>query len=213
MLTDGVTEFQRVSCFRLAVHLKKSGLPQDLAVAALRAWAGKNHPSDGKAVINAQEIIEQTASAYAKPYRSCGCEDPAIQPFCDLRCHVLAKSAPARDLGADPTPVSKRSIAMSNAAPRRPIKAFQAGAIHASIWRNEIEQDGSTVVRHSIRIDKRYFDAKRKAWLDSDCLFANDLPRVRLVVEKAFEFITLREREPDAEFESTPVVNEEPVSA
>ena len=102
---------------------------------------------------------------------------------------------------------------MSNTAPARPIKAFHAGTIRASIWRNEVEQDGRTVVRHSIRIDKDYFDAQRREWQRSECLFVNDLPRVRLVAGKAFEFITLREREPDAEIESAPTANEEVVSA
>ena len=32
MLTEGVDSYQRVSCFRLAVHLKRNGLPFDLAL-------------------------------------------------------------------------------------------------------------------------------------------------------------------------------------
>ncbi len=102
---------------------------------------------------------------------------------------------------------------MSDNASNRPIKTFQAGTIRASIWRHEALQDGRTVAQHTVRIDKRYFDAQRAEWRDSDYLFANDLPRVRLVAEQAFKFITLREREPDTEPNPAAVADEEAVSA
>ncbi len=37
MLAEGVNSFQRVSCFRLAVRLKRSGMPYDLALITLKA--------------------------------------------------------------------------------------------------------------------------------------------------------------------------------
>jgi len=52
ILAEGVSAYQRVSCFRLAVHLKRNGIPYDLVVAVLKAWAKKNRPADGKGVIN-----------------------------------------------------------------------------------------------------------------------------------------------------------------
>ena len=88
MLKDGVVRFQRVSCFRLAVHFKRLGLPYDLTVAALKTWALKNEPVDGKGVIRDSEIISQTRCAYEKSYIGYGCEDPAIKPFCDPSCPV-----------------------------------------------------------------------------------------------------------------------------
>jgi hypothetical protein len=88
MLANGVTAFQRVSCFRLAVQLKRIGIPFDLTVAALMTWAGKNRPTDGKQIITESEIREQASSAYNGPYRCCGCEDPAVKPFCDSTCPV-----------------------------------------------------------------------------------------------------------------------------
>ena len=93
MLAQGVAGYQRVACFRLAVHLKKAGLPQDATLACLRAWAGKNRPADGKGIIVDSEIAQQTASAYASSYRGCGCEDPAISPYCDPSCGIRSRSA------------------------------------------------------------------------------------------------------------------------
>ncbi len=88
MFEEGVSENQRVACFRLAVHLRKIGLPWDIATAALQQWATKNYPRDGNRVITDDEIKAQSASAYLKEYRGNGCEDPAVQPFCDPSCPI-----------------------------------------------------------------------------------------------------------------------------
>ncbi len=98
MLREGVPEYQRVSCFRLAVHLKKAGLPLDTAVAALRCWAQKNTPRNGKRIITDREIHSQAGWAYEKDYRGCGCEDEHIRRYCDSssRLHTPSKRSAAR---------------------------------------------------------------------------------------------------------------------
>ena len=88
MLTEGVSDYQRVACFRLAVQLKKAGLPKDLAVAALKAWAAKNRPAGEKRVITEDEIRAQVTGAYSRDYRSFGCGDPAVAPYCDPDCSL-----------------------------------------------------------------------------------------------------------------------------
>ena len=90
MLAEGVDSYQRVSCFRLAVHLKRNGLPFDLALTVLKAWAKKNHPADGKGIITDQEIEHQTRCAFENSYRSLGCEDPAIAAYCDKNCSLYS---------------------------------------------------------------------------------------------------------------------------
>lgn len=91
MLQNGVSRYQRVSCFRLAVHLKRLGLPCDVAVAALNIWALKNRPRDGKKVITEREIVEQTSYAFDKDYRGYGCNSEAVAPFCEPDCPVVQK--------------------------------------------------------------------------------------------------------------------------
>ena len=88
MLASGVTHYQRVSCFRLAVHLKRLGLPYDAAIAALKVWAQKNRPQVGKQIISESEITAQTLYAYAKDYRGYGCNSEAVAPFCEPDCPV-----------------------------------------------------------------------------------------------------------------------------
>lgn len=92
MLREGVRANQRVACFRLAVQLRKAGFPYDGAIGRLSAWAQRNRPIGGKAIIRESEIRSQTRSAYRKAYCSCGCEDPAVSPFCDPSCVVRGKS-------------------------------------------------------------------------------------------------------------------------
>ena len=90
MLADGVSSYQRVSCFRLAVHLKRNGMPYDLALIVLKAWAQKNQPAEGKRIITEREIEYQTKCAFENTYRSFGCEDPAIAAHCDENCPLFA---------------------------------------------------------------------------------------------------------------------------
>jgi hypothetical protein len=91
MLQNGVFRYQRVSCFRLAVHLKRLGLPFELTVSALKTWALKNQPNNGKGVITEHEIIEQTKCAFNKDYRGYGCDSEAVAPFCHSDCPIWAQ--------------------------------------------------------------------------------------------------------------------------
>jgi len=100
MLAEGVNQYQRVACFRLAVQIRKAGLPEDIAVAALIAWAAKNRPIGEKGVITDAEIGQQTHWAYTRDYCGCGCEDPAILPYCQSPCPVASSK------GNDAAPVA-----------------------------------------------------------------------------------------------------------
>jgi len=92
MLNEGVRDYQRVACFRLAIHLKRIGLPVDLALATLKSWADKNQPPSGKRIITESEIISQPRYAYQHNYRGYGCGDPAIIPYCDPQCPLVQKN-------------------------------------------------------------------------------------------------------------------------
>lgn len=90
MLGEGVVLYQRVSCFRLAVHLKRVGMPYDLSVATLKAWARKNRPQEGRRIITDREVEYQTKCAFEHSYSSFGCEDPAVSDHCDEKCPLYA---------------------------------------------------------------------------------------------------------------------------
>ncbi len=88
MLSDGVTESQRCRCFHLAVQLRRVGLPKDVAVAALKTWALKNRPANGKGVIREDEILRQTSSAYETNCPGYRCDSPYLKPYCEATCPI-----------------------------------------------------------------------------------------------------------------------------
>ena len=91
ILSEGVTFDQRICTFRLAINLKKAGLPLDLTIATLSVWAQKNRPKDGKRIITEKEIESQAEYAYQKDYRGCGCEEAVIASFCDNSCPLASR--------------------------------------------------------------------------------------------------------------------------
>ncbi len=92
MLNEGVTFNQRVACFRIAVHLKRVGLPYDAVIAILTNWRFKNHPEENKGIITASEIEELVGWAFKNDYTGYGCNERIIESFCDPQCPVILKN-------------------------------------------------------------------------------------------------------------------------
>ena len=92
ILDQGVCENQRVACFRLAVHLKRIGLPFDIAMVVLKVWSLKNRPANGKQRITDHEIKSQAQWAYEKEYRGYGCGEPVIKSFCSKDCPLFQRT-------------------------------------------------------------------------------------------------------------------------
>ena len=86
MLKNGVYFDQRIACFRLALNLKRIGLPLDICIGTLLNWRQKNNPINGKRIITADEVKEQTRWAYSKDYKGYGCDEPIIKSFCNSKC-------------------------------------------------------------------------------------------------------------------------------
>lgn len=74
----------------------------------------------------------------------------------------------------------------------KPVKSFKAANIEASVWRQEVERNGQIVMRHSVRIQKQYRN-KDGDYEKTDYYFRDDLPKLILVAQKAFDFIALKE--------------------
>ena len=192
MLVEGVRSLQRVSCFRLAVHLKGTGLPMEHALAVLYEWARRIRPAEGKRIITPGEIQSQTRHAYDRPYRSYGCDDPAIQAFCVPGCPVRNAAPCSTAYESQPTCASQRRPAMSGTTPNRPVKELRVRNLSLAIWENEgTSRDGRPVTRHSITLNKRYQDQQSGEWRDSSSFFPDDLPRLRLLLDKAYEHLLL----------------------
>jgi len=79
----------------------------------------------------------------------------------------------------------------------KPIKNFRAGSIQASIWRKEVEKHGRAVAQFSVRVQKR-FRKEDGSYENTDYFFPDDLPRLVLVAQKAYEYIALSQsQEPE----------------
>ncbi len=86
---------------------------------------------------------------------------------------------------------------MNPSSPQPPIKEFRIGTVSCAVWRDEVEQDGRTQVRHSFKLKKRYF--KDGAWLDTQTYFPDDIFKAIIVFQQAYEFAMLHEKEQNGE--------------
>ncbi len=78
----------------------------------------------------------------------------------------------------------------------QPFKEFRARGLTVTIWQNEsTTRDGQPIMRHSVTLNKRYRDQQTGEWKDSNSFFPDDLPRLRLLIEKAYELILLTPRQ------------------
>ena len=77
----------------------------------------------------------------------------------------------------------------------KPVKKIQAGGISAAIWKNDMQvRDGRQVESSSVSIERRYKD-KRGEWQSTSSLQMNDVPKALLVLNKAYEYMALKDRE------------------
>lgn len=75
----------------------------------------------------------------------------------------------------------------------KPEKKFVAGAIAATIWANAGKgRNGEEVHFRTVAIDRRYRD-KNNEWKSTNSFRVNDLPRVSVVLNKAYEYLVLKE--------------------
>ena len=70
-----------------------------------------------------------------------------------------------------------------------PVRKFKAGAIFVSIWSNKSQNDGEY---KTISLERRYTD-KEGNWKSTNSFRINDLPKVQMVMQKAYEFLVLNE--------------------
>jgi len=70
-----------------------------------------------------------------------------------------------------------------------PEKTFEAGGCRASVFANEIQKDGKAAVIKKVSIQKRYMDKEGK-WQSTNSYAVNDLPKLIVVAQKAYEYLT-----------------------
>ena len=73
-----------------------------------------------------------------------------------------------------------------------PVKKIRVGCASATVWENKKVIDGKEVVFNSVSIDKNYKDAEDK-WQKTNSLTGNDIPKMILALQKAFEYVSIKE--------------------
>ena len=71
----------------------------------------------------------------------------------------------------------------------KPEKEFKAGAVRATVWRNDhLSGEGKVFNSHKVVIERIYRDANQN-FKTTGSLGVNDIPKAILVLEKAYEFV------------------------
>ena len=76
----------------------------------------------------------------------------------------------------------------------QPEKKFRAGSVTATIWKNIAEKDNRTIEYRTVSFERRYKD-RNDEWQSTNSLRVNDLPKAKLVLGKAYEYLILKEHE------------------
>jgi hypothetical protein len=86
-----------------------------------------------------------------------------------------------------------------SAAPNTPQKKFSTGAISATVWKNEGQsREGKPTTFNTITLQRRYMDKNEGIWKSTTSMRLNDLPKAALVLNKAYEYLVLREQDTSA---------------
>ena len=76
-----------------------------------------------------------------------------------------------------------------------PEKKFRAGAISVTVWKNKSKsRQGEEIEYRTISIDRNYKD-NEGAWQSTNSLRINDVPKANIALQKAYEYIVLKEQE------------------
>ncbi len=74
-----------------------------------------------------------------------------------------------------------------------PEKKFSTGVVTATVWQNHgRSRTGEIVEYRTVSFQRRYKD-KNGVWQNASSLRLNDLPKASLVLQKAYEYLVLKE--------------------
>ena len=84
-------------------------------------------------------------------------------------------------------------VKVENVSGNIPEKKFSTGGLTATVWENQGKsKDGLDVSYRTVSFQRRYMD-KDGEWQSTNTLRINDLPKASLVLQKAFEYLVMKE--------------------
>ena len=89
--------------------------------------------------------------------------------------------------------VNMEKVIVENVSGNMPEKKFSTGGLTATVWENQGKnKEGLDVSYRTVSFQRRYMD-KDGEWQSTNTLRINDLPKASLVLQKAFEYLVMRE--------------------
>ena len=80
--------------------------------------------------------------------------------------------------------------------PNKPEIEFRAGGnITAAVWKEEKQDGDRTYNQYTVKIQKQFKKAGESEYKPTNYYFRDDLPKLQLVVQKAYEYICLKTRD------------------
>jgi hypothetical protein len=79
----------------------------------------------------------------------------------------------------------------------QPAREFRVGTIWVAIYSKETVHSGAKLVEHNVRIQRRYKDERTGKWGSTSYFRPEDLPRLMLAASKAYEYVSLRDVDPN----------------
>lgn len=71
---------------------------------------------------------------------------------------------------------------------QRPVFKVKVGNIDVAVWEHKTDKDK---IYHSVSYNKSYLD-ENEEWQKTNNLLTNDLPNLQLGLQKAYEFLKIR---------------------
>ena len=89
--------------------------------------------------------------------------------------------------------VNMEQVKTENVSGNIPEKKFSTGALTATVWENQGKnKEGLDVSFRTVSFQRRYMD-KNGEWQSTSTLRINDLPKASLVLQKAYEYLVMKE--------------------
>lgn len=104
-----------------------------------------------------------------------------------MRLSMHVETKPERNGG------TKMSTTIKQESGNIPEKKFSTGSLVATVWQNQGKnKDGTDVAYRTVSFQRRYIDDKGE-WQSTSSLRVNDLPKASLILQKAFEYVVMKE--------------------
>lgn len=81
-------------------------------------------------------------------------------------------------------------INLTNTKKQHPAKTFSCGNLEVNVWKNiKSTNKNEAFISHSVQISKKYYDKETKEFKESSSIMPNELPKLILLLWKAFSWI------------------------